>query len=90
METAISLLSIIMSTFALFASLGCIAVVIGLRNSTHKIEFRPVPMPDQNMNFRSEDVEDIEGASVELEKKLKAEVKLNPVMHGFSRMYEEQ
>jgi len=90
METAISLLAIILSTIALIASMGCIAVVVGLRNSTHKIEFRPVPQPDESMKFKPEDLEDVEGAAVELEKKLKAEIRLNPVMHGFSKMYEDQ
>jgi hypothetical protein len=85
----ISLFAICFSLVAMVASFACIAVVVGLRNSTHKIEYRPIPQPDEKMRFDPKDLEDLEGASAEMEKKLKAEIKLNPVMAGFKSMYDE-
>jgi hypothetical protein len=41
------------------------------------------------MQFDPKDVEDIIGSEKELEKRLKEQAKLNPLVKGFEKFYEE-
>lgn len=50
-----SIISIIMSIFALALGAYAAIIVVGLRNSTHRIEWRPVESPFTNSE---EDVEE--------------------------------
>jgi len=42
----VAVLSLILSVLAFVAAAGCIMYVVGLRNSTHQIEWRPL-MPEK-------------------------------------------
>jgi hypothetical protein len=92
--TLISILSIILSIIAIVLSCISISIFVGLKNSTHRIEFRPVPEPDNTMKFKDEEIEELAkddpiGASVEMEKKLFKEMKLNPTVKGFQKLYDQ-
>ena len=50
-----SIVSVIMSCFALSMAFKASCLVIGLKNSTHKIEWRPIEDPFKNLE---EDVEE--------------------------------
>ena len=52
-----TIISVIMSIFSLALGAYAAIIVIGLRNSTHKIEWRPIQDPFKNSE---EDVEDFE------------------------------
>jgi hypothetical protein len=89
--TIISMFAIMFALVALILSCVCISIVVGLRNSTHKIEYMPVPTPEPDMSFKPEDIEkfDVLGAQAEMEEKLKKDMKLNPVVAGLSKFYED-
>lgn len=46
METAINLTAIIISSVSLLVALAALAMIIGLKLSTHKIEFKPLEIND--------------------------------------------
>lgn len=52
-----SIISVIVSCFAIILGAYAAIVVVGMRNSTHKIEWRPIESPFEN---KAEDIEDFE------------------------------
>jgi len=58
--TIISIISFIFSMFALALGTYAAVIVIALRNSTHKIEWRPIEDPFKNTEEDEEDLMDEE------------------------------
>lgn len=48
-------ISLIFSILAFIAAIGCIAYTVGLRNSTHHIEWRPLTPPKTDLPGDSKD-----------------------------------
>lgn len=57
MNSTISLLSIILSTLALFTSLAAIVLVLAQKFSTHKIEWKPLEILPEDQKFKEEEEE---------------------------------
>lgn len=56
MITAINITAIIMSTIAVLVSLAALAMVIGIKLSSHKIEYRPLEIKDPFAPIGEEEV----------------------------------
>jgi hypothetical protein len=65
MVTAINLLAILVSSLALITSIAALALTIGMKLSTHQIQFKDVETPDFD-KFEEEEEKKIEEDSDEL------------------------